>query len=370
MELPPQQPETPQSPIRPQFVLEPLAASPSAPPRPKSRFFARLFFSLLLLGLFGSLALNVMLFGVLGIVGMASSESDVRVQEKYFSLNRHGADKVAIISIEGTILDGEGFFRQQIEHAKKDAKDGKLKAIIVRINSPGGTITGSDYMLHYLRQLAKELRIPIVVSMGGIAASGGYYVSMCVGDTPDTIFAEPTTWTGSIGVVIPHYNVADLMQKWGVQEDAIVSHRLKTMGSLARKMTDEERNIFQELVDQGFTEFKDAIKSGRPKFRDDPAALDKLATGQIFTASQALESGLIDKIGFVEDAIDRVIQLAGLNKENVKVVQYKAESRLSDVLFGQSRIHATPDLATLLEAASPRGYYLCTWLPILAGSSK
>ncbi len=136
-----------------------------------------------------------------------------------------------------------------------------LKAIVVRVNSPGGTITGSDYMLHHLRKLAEDTHIPIVVSMGGLAASGGYYVSMCVGDTPETIFAEPTTWTGSIGVIIPHYNVADLMKKWGIQEDAVASHHLKTMGSIARKMTEEERKIFQQLVDEGFTQFKDVIKA-------------------------------------------------------------------------------------------------------------
>ena len=125
--------------------------------------------------------------------------------------------------------------------------------------------------------------------MGGIAASGGYYVSMAVGDTPDTIFAEPTTWTGSIGVIIPHYNLADLMDDWGIKEDTIASHRLKTMGSLAKPMTEEERKIFQGLVDDSFGRFKEIIRDGRPKFRKDPAALDKLATGQVFTAEQALK---------------------------------------------------------------------------------
>ena len=241
------------------------------------------------------------------------------------------------------------------------------------MNSPGGTITGSDYMFRSLRKLLddnKEKHIPIVVSMGGLAASGGYYVSMCVGDTPDSIFAEPSTWTGSIGVLIPHYNVADLMQKWGIQQDDVTSHRLKDMGSITRKMTLEERSIFQALVDDGFTQFKKVVKTGRPKFRHDPAALDKLATGQVFTADQALKSGLIDNIGFIEDAIDRAIQLAGLDRANVKVVKYRAEPRLADVLFGQSRVQPSFDLAAVLEATTPRGYYLCTWLPALASSAK
>ena len=311
-------------PVRPQLVPE-----PALPPR-KPRMWVRLLRAFLLLVLLGSLALNAVLFGVVGLMGFGTEEES-RVQEKYFTLNRYGTEKVAILSIEGTILSGEGFFKQQIDHATKDAKDGNLKALVVHVNSPGGTITGSDYMLHYLRKFAADTHVPIVVSMGGVAASGGYYVSMCVGDTPETIFAEPTTWTGSIGVVIPHFNLAELLEKWGIQEDDIASHRLKTMGSFARKMTEEEKKIFQELVDQGFTEFKDAIKEGRPKFRKDPAVLDKLATGQVYTAQQALENGLIDKIGFIEDAIDQVISLAKLDKESVKVVKYKSEPRLSDL---------------------------------------
>jgi protease-4 len=326
-------------------------------------------FVLVLLGLIGSLALNAILVALLGLAGFGSVEGG-RVREEFYSHNRWGTEKVAILSIEGTILTGDGFFKQQIDHAQKDAENGNLKAIVVRVNSPGGTISGSDYMLHHLRKLAADTHLPVVVSMGGLAASGGYYVSMCVGDHPETIFAEPTTWTGSIGVMIPHYNLADLMQKLGIQEDAVASNPLKTMGSFARQMTERERKIFQGLVEEGFTQFKDVIKEGRPKFHKDPAALDKLATGQVFTAQQALKNGLIDKIGFVEDAIDQVIRLGKLDKANVKVVKYKAEPRLSDILFGRSRVQSSIDLAALLDSPAPCAYYLCTWIPPLAGSAK
>jgi protease-4 len=330
----------------------------------------RLFFVLVLLGLVGSLALNFVLMALVGLAGYGASDGEGRVREQFYSHNHWGTEKVAILSIEGTILSGDGFFKQQIDHARKDAESGSLKAIVVRVNSPGGTISGSDYMLHHLRKLAADTHLPVVVSMGGLAASGGYYVSMCVGDQPNAIFAEPTTWTGSIGVIIPHYNLADLMQKWGIQEDAVASDPLKTMGSLARKMTSQERKIFQELVDEGFTQFKNVIKDGRPNFRKNPSALDKLATGQVFTAQQALKNGLVDKIGFVEDAIDRVIRLAKLDKANVKVVKYKAEPKLSEMLFGCSRVQPSIDLAAILESASPCAYYLCTWMPSLASSTK
>jgi protease IV len=358
-----------QSPILAPIVPQP---APAQPPR-KSRFFARLILVFLLFGLLGSLALNLLLLVAVGLAGLASAEDEGRVKEKYFSMNRYGSDKVAVLSIEGAILSGEGFFKQQIDHARKDIRDGNLKAIVLRVNSPGGTISGSDYMLHHLQELVKDskrAKIPIVVSMGGMAASGGYYVSMCVGDTPDTIFAEPTTWTGSIGVIIPHYNLADLMEKWGIQEDAVASHRLKGMGSFTRKMTAEEREIFRQLVNEGFTRFKKVVQQGRPAFQKDPAALDKLATGQVYTADQALKNGLIDRIGFIEDAIDRAIQLARLNSADVKVVRYRAEPRLSEVLFGQTRAQPSFDLAAVLDTATPRAYYLCTWLPALAGSAQ
>lgn len=350
-------------PVQPQIVQERVYV----PAKPRSGIWIRLIVVLLLMGLFGSLMVNGLLVALLGL---RSEEGEARVQEKFVSHNRYGAQKVAVLSIEGTIVSGEGFFKNQIDHARKDIEDGNLKAIVVRVNSPGGTISGSDYMLHHLRKLVDDTHIPVVVSMGPVAASGGYYVSMCVGDRPDTIFAEPSTWTGSIGVVIPHYNVADLIQKWGIQADSVASDPLKTMGSIARKMTPKEREIFQQLVDDGFTQFKDVIKQGRPKFRQDPAALDKLATGQIFTSQQAIENGLIDKIGFVEDAIDQAIKLAGLNKDNVQVVKYKAEPRLSDIIFGETSAQPAFDLGALLDSTAPRAYYLCTWLPVIAGTAK
>jgi protease IV len=367
MDQPPQPTGFSQPPVQPEVVPEP---SRMPPPRRRSGWLGRLLLFFLLLGLIGSLAVNVLLAIAVGVSALAESDTEGRVQEKFVSHNSRATDKVAILSIEGTIINGEGFFKHQIDHAKKDIEEGNLKALVVRVDSPGGTITGSDYMLHYLRKLAKDSHIPVVVSMGGIAASGGYYVSMCVGDRPETIFAEPTTWTGSIGVIIPHFNLAELMQKWGIQEDDVASHRLKGMGSITRKMTPEEREIFQALVNEGFTQFKDAIKQGRPKFQKDPTALDKLATGQVFTAQQALQNGLIDQIGFIEDAIDRAIRLAKLDKDKVKVVRYKAESRLSDILFGRAETRPSFDLARLLDSATPRAFYLCTWLPAAARSGK
>ncbi len=361
MDQPPQAEGFQQAPLRPEVVREPYYA----PPPRKPSFFVGLLKVVIALGLFGSVLLNLLLFAVIGLIGFGSFEEESHVQEKYYSLNRHAADKVAILSIEGTIVSGEGFFRDQIEHAKRDIKAGNLKAIVVRVNSPGGTINGSDYMLHHLRELSEKGHIPLVVSMGSLAASGGYYASMCVGDTPDSIYAEPSTWTGSIGVLIPSYTFAALMERWGIQDNTIASGPMKTMGSPTRPMTPEQKKVFQGLVDDAFHHFKEIIKQGRPRFSKNPAALDKLATGQVYTADQALADGLIDRIGFVEDAIDRAIELAGLDKQNVRVVEYKSPPRLSELLFGRSRAQPHAELSALLDAATPRAYYLYTQLPAM-----
>lgn len=331
------------------------------PPRP-SRWLARLV-ALAMLAVAG-----VMFLGLAGLGGLVAVGGDDSLHEQYHSLDRHATQKVAIIAIEGAILDGEGFVKKQID---KVLKDDDVKAVVLRIDSPGGTVTASDYLYHHLTKLAAERKLPLVVSMGGIAASGGYYISMAVGDTPESIFAEPTTWTGSIGVVIPHYNVAGLMEQWKVEEDSIKSHRLKQMGSPTREMTEEERQIFQALVDDSFDRFKQIVKAGRPAFRKDEQALTKVATGQVFTTRQALANGLVDKEGFIEDAIDRALALAGLDKSQTKAVKYKRSSSLTDLLLSSAHSRAAPasgvsQLAALLDLASPRAYYLCTWLPSLA----
>ena len=335
----------------------------SRPPRPRGTGLRALLILLLLMGLGGSAMLNLVLLSVGGGVIVP----DDRVREELFSEYqfKSGKHKIAIISLEGTILSGEGPIRRQIERA---AQDDDVKAVVLRVNSPGGTITGSDFLYHHLSELRKIK--PIVVSMGGIAASGGYYVAMAVGETPNTIFAEPTTWTGSIGVIIPHYNASELLSEWGVQEDSIASHRLKNMGSLARKMTDEEREIFQVLVDQGFGRFKEIIKAGRPQFQQNADALDELATGQVYTAEQALANGLVDEIGFVEKAIRRAIELAKVDSDDVQVVRYKSQLTLAAMLLGSGPRRQDYGLAELLDVTAPRAYYLCTRMPPLLRSGQ
>ncbi len=298
-------------------------------------------------------------------LGQAGKDSNP-VEEKYHSLSSSAINKVAIIDVSGAIIGSEGFVKWQMDRVRDDDN---VKAIVLHVNSPGGTINGSDYIYRHLLKITEAKKIPLVVSMGALAASGGYYISMAVGNKEKTIYAEPTTWTGSIGVIIPHYDLVGLMDKVDVQDDSIVSHPLKQMLSptkhLPGKYRDEEHAILQQLVDSSFGDFKAIILSGRPKLTADK--LDALATGQIYTAKQAKEAGLVDEIGFLEDAIDRAMELASLNKTNTRVVKYTRPHGLIDIFGASESAQAqrgnARDLAAMLDMAAPRAWYLCTWVP-------
>jgi protease-4 len=321
---------------------------------------------LIVLALLAALGFSMLLN--LALIGSRSTLSAETLQEEYFSKVdfQEGSDKIAIISVEGAILSSDGFVKQQIDQARNDRK---VKAIVLRVNSPGGSVAASDYLYHHLSKLRTEAEKPVVVSMGSMAASGGYYIAMAAGPTEKTIFAEPCCFTGSIGVLIPHYNLAGLFEKFGVEEDAIVSHRLKNMGSLGREMTDEEKQIFQALVDESFERFKEIIRDNRSQFAEDPEALNKLATGQIYTAQQAKDGGLIDEIDFIEAAIDRAIELAGLDRNQVQVIRYKQSFSLASILMGAQAQPQGLDLQQFLDLTAPKAYYMATQLPPLVRNS-
>lgn len=284
------------------------------------------------------------------------------IQEKYHSLSKTSRDKVAVIQVNGIIMDGDGFVKRQIDRIRQDDR---VKAIVVRIDSPGGTVSGSDYLYHHLNKLREEKEIPLVVSMGSMAASGGYYLAMAVGDQKDSIFAENTTTTGSIGVIIPHYDVSGLLERYDVKNDSIVSHPRKQLLSMTKKTTPEEREILQRYVNESFERFKEVVCSGRPAFREDEEALNRLATGEIFSANQAEQSGLVDKIGFLEDALQRVMEMADLSPSQTRVVTYKQTPTLFGALTS-SRAGTSGWESLALELTVPRAYYLMTSLPAVA----
>jgi protease-4 len=361
--VPPADPSQPRytaaaQPAPPQYILQP----------PPSAF-----------GRYGKFLLFALVLCVVTLMGQYASYQSYfsppgGAQERYHSLSEKADKKVAIIKIEGAILDPEGFIKQQIDRVRDD-KD--VVAVVLRIDSPGGTVTASDYLYHRLRELADDRELPIVVSMGGMCASGGYYLAMAAGGGDDVIYAEPTTWTGSIGVLIPHYDLSGLLARWDVKDDSVASNPDKLMGSPTRVLSPEERTkerkLLQELVDRSFERFKHIVAEGRPKLKADADAFATATTGQIFTSEQAHELGLVDKIGFIEDAVARATELAGRDAAAVRCVKYDEPPTTLKTLLGADSPLAPSgrsDLKTLLELTAPRAYFLCTVLPSLLGNSR
>jgi protease-4 len=304
------------------------------------------------------------------IVGLAAKYKDYfdatdGIQEKFLFGSQTAVDKIAVIDAAGIIADGDGFIKKQINRIKDDKQ---VKAVVLRVNSPGGTITGSDYLLHHLTKLREAKKIPLVVSMGAIAASGGYYVAMAVGDQERAIFAEPTTTTGSIGVIIPHYDLSGLLERLDIKDDSIVSHPRKQLLSMTHPATKEERAIIQSYLDDSFNRFKKVVQQGRPYFRKNPTELDAIATGEIFNAEKAAELHLVDEIGFLEDAVERAAELAGLDSDSVRTVTFKPQLTLWSTLE-MARASEVSLQDQLLQLTVPRAYYLFTSLPVLASSA-
>lgn len=184
--------------------------------------------------------------------------------------------------------------------------------------------------------MAMKRKLPVVVSMGSIAASGGYYISMANGGQDDVIFAEPSTLTGSIGVIIPHYDFSKLMKRLEIDDDSVSSGPLKEMLSptkqRAPELAERERKVLQALVDQMFVRFKDIILKGRPKL--DQAKLDELATGQIYTSQQAARRWPHRSHWIFRRCRYRAVELAGLTAQTARVIRYSRPRGLLDDILG------------------------------------
>lgn len=356
----------PSTPIQPEVVSNRPAVSRTNPTTRASGAGRRWFFRFIWIGCIGAF-MSLMLMSFLFSGFQDYFDDGGGIQEGFYSGSNWASDKVAIINIKGVIASGEGYVKRQIDRVKNDEN---VKAVVLRVDSPGGTITGSDYIYHHLNKMKEERQIPIVVSMGSMAASGGYYVAMAVGDDENTIFAEPTTTTGSIGVIIPHYDLSGLLDRYDVKDDSIVSHPRKQMLSMTRPIGPDDRKVLEAYLQEAFGRFKQIVRSGRPELRENEEALNALATGEIFTATQAQQNGLVDQLGFIEEAIDRAVEMANLNPDNVRVVSYKSPVTLMDVLIAsQAPRSELADLKALLDLSVPRAYYLVTSLPPLVSVS-
>ncbi|MEZ6186854.1 MAG: signal peptide peptidase SppA [Planctomycetota bacterium] len=284
-------------------------------------------------------------------------------------------EKVVLLRIDGEISGREegGFLsstpattsqvRQVLDLARADDD---VKAVVVRINSPGGGVTASDVIFHELQRFRSETQKPVVAWFGDTAASGGYYVAMAA----DRIVAAPTCITGSIGVVSTFYDVTGLEEKLGVHVHAITSGEYKDMGSMFRDMRPDERELLQALIDAMYARFVTVVDEGRPNL--DRAAVERLADGRIYTGEQALEAGLVDELGYLEDAVDEVAKLAGLREPLLIAYERRGLSAEASTIYSAPQLRALgelgleSDLGRLAERvlparSGPALHYL--WLP-------
>jgi len=228
--------------------------------------------------------------------------------------------KVGLVRVEGVILESEDV----IEELKTFSKDPSVKAVVLRINSPGGAVAPSQEIYDEIIKLRKDKKV--VASMGAVAASGGYYIA----SPADKIVANPGTLTGSIGVIMEIPNFEGLMKKIGVETRVIKSGKHKDIASVFKSMSEEERKILQALLDDVHEQFIKAVSDSRgieyEKVKD-------LADGRIFTGKKAKELGLIDILGNLEDAVRLAGQLGGIKGEP-QVVTKKEKFRIWDLISG------------------------------------
>ncbi|OEU48844.1 MAG: multidrug transporter [Desulfuromonadales bacterium C00003096] len=208
-------------------------------------------------------------------------------------------DKVGYVTIAGAITTSEKII-EQIDDFKED---GSVKAIVLRVNSPGGGVSPSQEIYDEVKAAAAVK--PVVVSMGSVAASGGYYIAV----PAHRILANPGTITGSIGVIMQFTNFEELLDKVGLKSQVVKSGLHKDIGSPVRPMSSADREILQSLIDDVYAQFVQAVAESR---KMDPDAVRQLADGRIFTGRQALKAGLVDELGSYRDAIRVAAELAGI----------------------------------------------------------
>jgi protease-4 len=256
-----------------------------------------------------------------------------------------GGAKVAVVEVEGIIgaeatrgLDTDGVIRVLGEYRDDPA----VRAVVLRINSPGGVVAPTQEIFTAVRRL-REAKKPVVASLGSVAASGGYYVAVAA----DRIYASPGTLTGSIGVVMQLANLEGLLKKVGVEYVVVKAGAYKDVGNMARAMTPEERRILQSLLDDVYDQFISAVADGRGL---DPQAVRAFAEGRIYSGRQAQSLKMVDDLGGLEDAIEAAAKMAGLPAKP-KVIYPRRRFSLRELLRNElglgpvSRI--LPSLETL-----------------------
>ncbi len=309
---------------------------------------------------------------VLVIIGLAKSYApdvnDVDVTNAKYAevtVEGSGSGKIALIPIEGVISSRpvqQLFYRTPSmvrtvkDQLKQAASDNDVQAIILEINSPGGGMTASDVLHNEIQKFKKESGKKVIAFMKDVAASGGYYAAVC----GDKIMAHPTTITGSIGVIMMMFNMEDLFKKIGLKEQVIKSGKFKDIGSSTRTMTDAEQKLFQDIIDEMYARFVDVVAEGRSM---DKERVRTLADGRWYTGKQAVENGLIDSLGYFDDAVDLAMKEAGLT--SAKVIRYRRKVGLSELILSVAAAGVGPraliDTEALMRRQTPSFMYM--WAP-------
>lgn len=279
-------------------------------------------------------------------------------------------DKIAVIDVDGVLTNarpqsmlgpaGENPVATFTEKLNQAARDARVRAVVVRINSPGGGVTASDLMYTELRRFRQESGKPVVAAMLDVAASGGYYLACAA----DVIYAHPTTVTGSIGVIMVAPEFSGTMQKLGIEVNTIKSGAMKDVGSLFREMSPEDRALLQSIIDRMYARFCEVVAAGRPRLEAEK--LRELADGRVFLGPEAREAGLVDAIGTLHDAVAAAKKLAGLEDRAVKVVQYARPYQHRPNFYAQA---PTPGQVNLINVAlpdwldHPAPQFLYLWAP-------
>lgn len=282
-----------------------------------------------------------------------------------------GKSKVALIDVSGVIMDAqkpgllspsENPVSRFVESLQRAEQDSDVKAVVIRVNSPGGTVTASDVMYREVLAFKRRTKKPVVISMSDVAASGGYYLA-CAGDE---IIANPTTVTGSIGVIMQTVNVSEGLHKIGVRADAITSGPNKSMGSPFEPMPQEHRELLQGLVDEFYANFKSIVVASRPGLS--PNDLGWITDGRVVSGRRAAEVGLVDGLGDLRDAFNAAQHRAGIEK--AKLVKYHRQLEYVGSPYAHSPAPQTGttqvnlmqlNVDTSWMASQPGFYYL--WSP-------
>lgn len=282
--------------------------------------------------------------------------------ERFHSGAKDADDLIAVLPLKGTIMGS--VTRNLLAQIERAREDDRVRGVLLTIDSPGGLVADSHQIYHALTEL--RAKKPVYVAMKRIAASGGVYVAMGAGPE-GKIFVEPTTWTGSIGVIIPRYNLRELSETYGVRFEPLTTGPLKDTLSPFRDLTQEEEQVWEVIIQDSFQRFIGVIADNRTALerRD----VEQLATGQIYTAQQALDHHLADATAYEDEAIDILQKDLGL--EEARVVTYDFPVDLLTTLTGfiESRDPEAP-WETVLDSSTPQAMYYFGWAPPVNASSR